>query len=115
MREIEKKGIKEWLAELDKVPEGGKNSDLWCYVYKLASQPRRKRVAVNLSKLDKVARDGENIVVPGKVLGGGSISKGINVTAVEYSDGVEEKIRGAKGKLLTLQEMMKKEGIRVIG
>ena len=114
MRDIEKKSIKGWLEELDKAPEGGKNAGLWCYVYELASQPKRRRVAVNLSKLNRYAKDGENIIVPGKILGGGSITKGINVTAVEYSTGVEEKITKAKGKLLTLREMMKEESVRVM-
>jgi large subunit ribosomal protein L18e len=113
-RNIEKTGVMEWLDELSKVGKNEKNAKLWDYVYKLASRPKRRRIAVNLSKLQKHAQSGDNVIVPGKVLGGGKLSKELNITAVEYSHDAEEKIKKANGKILGLQEMRKKENVRII-
>ena len=111
---IEKNSLRDWLEELSKAKEGGKNSGLWKYAYRLAARPRRQRVIVNLDKIEKHAKPGENIIVPGKVLGTGELKKRLNIAAVEYSGGAEEKVRKAGGKVLGLQEMMKQESVRII-
>lgn len=112
--DIEKNSIRSWLTELSRVQHKDKNSKLWHYIYSLASKPRRRRVAVNLSKLQKYSAAGENIVVPGKVLGSGSIDKSINITAVEYSSDALAKLKKAKCTVVALPEMMKKEGVKII-
>ncbi len=113
-RDIEKNSVRIWLTELGKAQQTGKNSGIWRYIYNLASKPRRKRIAVNMSKLQKYAAAGENIVVPGKLLGTGSLDKSINITAVEYSSGALAKLRKAKCTVVALPEMMKKESVKII-
>ncbi len=111
---IEKNAIRNWLSELSKVKPGAKNAGLWQYVYELTAKPRRQRIVVNLTKIEKHANDGDNVIVPGKVLGAGNLKKSLNITAVEYSNDAESKIKKAGGKVLGLEEMMKKEGVRII-
>ena len=113
-REVEKSSTGRWIEELSRAGPDGKNAGLWKYVHSLASRPRRSRIKVNLSDLYRFGKEGENIIVPGKVLGGGAIRKGLNIAAVEYSAGAREKIIGANGKVLGLEEMMKRDGVRVI-
>ncbi len=42
-------------------------------------KPKRRRVAVNLSRIDRHAAEGEVVAVPGKVLAAGSLSKPLKV------------------------------------
>jgi large subunit ribosomal protein L18e len=70
-------------------------------------------------KINKFARDGELIVVPGKVLSVGEIKKQVEVAAVNFSDEARKKIILAKGRTLTMRELLKEnpEGkkVRILG
>ena len=72
----------------------------------------------NLSKLERYAQDGETIVVPGKVLAAGNISKKITVAAYDFSDAAAKAIVAAGGKTLTLEELAesnpKGTGVRIM-
>ncbi len=114
MNQIEKNSINRWLVELSKVQSKDRNAKLWHYVYALAVKPRRKRISINLSKLERYANAGENIVVPGKVLGSGTINKNISIAAIEYSKDASDKLKKAKCSMLAISEMVKKESIRII-
>ena len=52
---------------------------------KLSEVPARSRKTVNLYKINKYSEEGDNIIVPGKVLGEGQMDHKINITAMEYS------------------------------
>ncbi len=111
---VEKNAIRQWREELSGSKQEQKNAGLWQYAYKIASRPRRQRVIVNLGKIEKIAKAGENIIIPGKVLGVGNLSKSLNITAMEYSDDAAEKVVKAGGRMLGLKEMMKQESVRII-
>jgi large subunit ribosomal protein L18e len=113
-REIEKTAIRSWLVELSKVHPNDKNAKLWHYVYNLAIRPKRQRVAVNLTKIQKHANAGDTIVVPGKLLGAGSINKSINIAAIEYSKDAVQKLKKANCTILGINELIKKENVRII-
>lgn len=114
MKIIEKPSINRWLDALGSVKAGDKNSKLWKYVYWLASKPRRTRVSVNLAKIDKYSAVSENVVVPGKVLGVGSVSKSLNIAAIEYSKDSIRKLKEAKCNVVEISDMMKKENVKII-
>ncbi|MBN2335560.1 50S ribosomal protein L18e [Candidatus Bathyarchaeota archaeon] len=67
---------------------------------------KRRRVAVNLSRIDRHTSEGEVVAVPGKVLAAGSLSKPLKVAAFQFSEGALEKIRLAKGEAMTLTELL---------
>ena len=114
--EIENTKISKWIELLSKSKskENAKNKKLLEYLKFLASKPKRQRVSVNLYKLDKYSKENEAIVVPGKVLGTGEISKSINITAIDFSSGALEKLKGSKCKVVGLDEMISKGGARII-
>jgi large subunit ribosomal protein L18e len=114
MRDIESTDIKRWLAGVASASKGEKNKKLMAYVYELASKPKRRRISVNLDKLSKIANEGENIIVPGKVLGAGRMNKKINISAVRYSKDAIEKLKQSKCNIVSIEEMAKKDGVRVI-
>lgn len=50
---------------------------------------------VNLSKLERYASEGDVIVVPGKVLGSGALSKKVTVAAYGFSESAKMKIEAS--------------------
>lgn len=80
---------------------------LWREIADHLSKSRRRRVAVNLSRLNRHTRARETAVVPGKVLGAGKVDHPINVAAFAFSQQARSKISKAKGKCLSIDQLMK--------
>jgi large subunit ribosomal protein L18e len=100
--------------------EAKKNKvEIWRYMADRLSHSRSRRVAVNVSQLNRHTKRGETVAVPGKVLGAGKIDHPVNVAAFAFSDQARTKILGAKGKCLSILDLMKRnpEGanVKVIG
>lgn len=91
---------------------------IWRRVAELLARPRRKRVEVNVSELDSYANDQEVLLVPGKVLGNGTVGKKFTVAAYSFSEGARRIIHDAGGKMLTIPELKEAngtgKGIRII-
>ncbi|HUV54455.1 MAG TPA: 50S ribosomal protein L18e [Candidatus Krumholzibacteriaceae bacterium] len=79
---------------------------IWRALAEELDKPKRRRVAVNLSRIDRHAEEGEVVAVPGKVLAAGSLSKPLKVAAFQFSEGAMEKISMAKGEAMTLTELL---------
>lgn len=84
----------------------------------LLSRSSRRRVAVNLSKISRYAGDGEIVVVPGKVLGSGTLTKKVTIAALSFSLTALEKIKSSGGRALTIRDLLKENpsgrGVRII-
>ena len=68
---------------------------------------RSRRATVNVSKINRHTSDGETVVVPGKVLGSGSLSHRVSVAALSFSKSAMEKIEGSGGRCLTIIDLLK--------
>ena len=66
--------------------------NLWRRIALDLEKPTRQRRVVNLSSLSRFTKENEIIVVPGKVLGAGSLNHKITISAFSFSDGAKEKI-----------------------
>jgi large subunit ribosomal protein L18e len=66
---------------------------------------------VNLSRLSRYTKEGDFVVVPGKVLGGGDLSHKLTVAALKFSGSSEKKIKDLDGKCMSMTDLMK-EGIQ---
>jgi len=97
---------KEVLAELQ-----GLEANWAKAVAKTLSGSRRNRPQVNLSSINRSAKD-ETIVVPGKVLGSGSFDKKITVAALEFSDSARTNIN-KNGKAVSISELIKSKPKKV--
>jgi large subunit ribosomal protein L18e len=100
--------------------ESQKNkAEIWRHIADSLSHSRSRRIAVNVSRLNRYTEEGETVAVPGKVLGAGKIDHPINVAAFAFSDQARTKILGAKGKCLSIQDLMdnnrKGANVKVIG
>lgn len=92
---------------------------IWRKAADKLAKPKRNRINVNISKLDRNTQENEEILVPGKVLGSGSIKHSLKVAALDFSDQARQKIVNVKGKCFTIEQFMKTnpEGkkVRIIG
>lgn len=104
MRNIENKRLLHLLNKLRKAKK-----PFWKRVKELLEKPRRKRVAVNISKIDQYSKEGETIIVPGKVLGSGRISKPLRIVAFSFSESAQRLIKEAGGETAYIEEIVDKE------
>jgi len=95
------------------------NAAVWRKTAEILAKPRRKRVAVNLSRINRYTQKSDIVVVPGKVLGNGVIDHPIIVAAFDFSEKAKEKILAVKGKCLSIVDLAKKypkgSNVKVIG
>ena len=104
------------IEELKKKSLDG--AKLWKRLAKDLGKPTRQRRIVNIYKINKFAREGETVVVPGKVLNLGELDKKINVAAFSFSDKAREKINKV-AQTMSINELIAKnpEGkkVRILG
>jgi large subunit ribosomal protein L18e len=106
--QIEKQLEKKTNPELVKTIIAAKKKKNWLEIASMLSSPRAKRINMNLSKINDEAKEGEIVVIAGKVLSQGDLDKKIKVVALSFSAMAKEKITKAKGEALTILEEIKK-------
>ena len=91
---------------------------LWRRIATDLNKPSRQRRSVNVYRIDQTAREGETVIVPGKVLSSGELTKPLDVAALSFSESAFKKIN-AKGKALTISELLEKNPkgskVRIVG
>ena len=105
---IEKQLEKKTNPELVKTIIEAKKKKNWLEVAAMLSSPRANRINMNLDKINDEAKEGEIVVIAGKVLSQGELNKKIKVVALSFSEMAKEKIAKAKGEALTISEEIKK-------
>jgi large subunit ribosomal protein L18e len=95
------------------------NAQIWRDIAERLTKPSRKRIAVNLSRLNRYTEKNDVVAVPGKVLGAGKINHPITVAAFAFSEKAKQKIKAARGKCLSYFELIKKNSkgsnVKIIG
>lgn len=96
------------ISLIDELLEGKakNNAPIWKDVAKRLANSRRNHAEINISKIQKHSDEEEVIMVPGKVLGGGELSKTVNVAAMDFSETARRKIESSGGKCLTIRELI---------
>ena len=82
---------------------------IWRALAEDLDKSKRRRVAVNLSQIDRYTEENDVVAVPGKVLAAGSLSKPLKIAAYAFSEGALEKIRFAKSEAMTLDELVESD------
>ena len=92
---------------------------IWKRVAEDLEKPARQRRIINLYKINKNTKDKDTVIVPGKVLSVGELSKKVDVAALMFSTEARKKIEESKGKVMTIAELLKSnpEGkkVRILG
>ncbi len=92
---------------------------VWKRVAEMLEKPSRQRRTLNIRDIDKNAKKGDTIIVPGKVLSEGLPSKKFSVSAWQFSSLAEEKLKKANCDVLSIHEIIKKnpdgKKVRIFG
>ncbi len=83
-----------------------KNAAIWgrCAFY--LRKPSRQRAEINLNRLNRVSKEGDVLLVPGKVLGIGKISKKIKVAALRFSESASQKLKTAGVEMTGIEQLL---------
>ncbi len=92
---------------------------LWQRVASDLERSTRQRRVVNLSRISRFSEENDVVVIPGKVLGAGSLGHKVTVSAFQFSSGAKEKIEQAGGVVIPLLDLSKSapkgKAIKIIG
>jgi large subunit ribosomal protein L18e len=96
-----------------------RDSAFWARIVKDLTKPARQRRTVNVYKINKYAKEGETIVVPGKVLSLGNVDRAITVAALNFSQEAAQKISQKGGKVITIKQLFEQnpdaKKVRILG
>lgn len=99
--------------------ENGRKAPLWSRIADDLERPTRQRREVNLSSIGRNTNANEVVIVPGKVLGSGALPHAVTVAAWSFSEGARKRIADAKGKCLSINELLKShpdgKNVRILG
>ncbi len=93
------------------------NAPIWRDVAEKLWKPRRQRIVVNLSTINRFTEEGDTVIVPGKVLGSGELDHGVVVAAWRFSRKALKEIK-KRGEALTIDDLLEKnpqgKGVKII-
>ena len=79
---------------------------IWRDIAKRLEKPTKARIAVNLSRIDRYANANDTVLVPGKLLAAGAITKPVKIAAYGFSASAMEKIQAAGGECLSIESLV---------
>lgn len=92
---------------------------IWRYLEEEILRARSIRREVNISRLASVTKNGETVVVPGKVLGSGEMDHKLTVYAFSFSERARKNITDVGGTIIGLVDLIGSypdgKGVRIIG
>lgn len=110
----EKSSTKEWLTLTAEASRGSHYAALYKRVNRILQVPSRSMGEVSLFRLNSATKEGDNVIVPKKVLASGKIDHKFSIAALEYSTGALKELKDAGCTVVSLKEMIGKNRISVI-
>ena len=90
----------------------------WIKLAKLISQSTRRHSSVNLTDIDKQVSIGDTVLIPGKVLSVGEITKKIRICSFGISKEALERLTKTRSEWINILDEIKKnpkaEGLKII-
>ncbi|HUK85197.1 MAG TPA: 50S ribosomal protein L18e [Candidatus Acidoferrum sp.] len=96
------------LISLLKKESREKQAGIWLDIAEYLSKTRSQRISVNIGTVNRNTKRSDVVVVPGKLLGSGSIDHAVTVAAFGASQKAKDKLVAAKAKYLSILELMEK-------
>ena len=120
-KQISRKSNSELVKTIDELRKASRENDapIWKSIAKKLEGPSRNWPVVNISKLEYNLSKNGKAVIPGKMMGSGTLSKKVTVSAYSFTKSAVEKIEGAGGKCMSYNDFIKKnptgKDVMVIG
>lgn len=100
-------GLRHAVAMLERAGRKQK-LPVWKEASQLLAGPASLKVEVNVGRISRIVQDGAKVLVPGKVLGSGSVEKKFAVGAFSFSASAKQKIESSGGSALSIEEFLKR-------
>lgn len=97
-------GLRVLIQELKK-KSWENEAPIWRDIAKRLEKPTKARIVVNLSRIDRYANEGDTVIVPGKLLASGAITKKVTIAAYNFSAAAVEKIIAAGGECVSIESL----------
>ncbi|MCH8329219.1 MAG: 50S ribosomal protein L18e, partial [Nanoarchaeota archaeon] len=91
--------LQELIGELKK-RSNEQSVNLWKRVALDLEKPTRQRRVINLSRISRYTKENETIIVPGKVLGSGTLNQKLTISAYQFSEQAKDKIEKVGAKIV---------------
>jgi large subunit ribosomal protein L18e len=105
------------IIELTKAAKTHK-APVWRAAAERLARPRHQVFPLNVGHLERLAAAKETILVPGKLLAEGNLTKPLTIGAVAYSSEARSKVHAAGGTALSISELVKShpdgKGVRLL-
>ena len=92
---------------------------IWSKIAKNVLKSNSNKKTINLKKIDKLADDGNAVVISGKILGTGNLSHKVLVSSFSISNSAAKKIKESGGEILQFSDMIDRfptgKGVKIIG
>ena len=104
--------------ELAETIQFANKSPPWKELAQILSRSTKKYSSINLWDIEKQTSAGDTIIIPGKVLSSGEVTKKLRICALSISEKAKEKLKASKSEFVTIKEEIiknpKAEGIKII-
>jgi large subunit ribosomal protein L18e len=104
-KQLKKKNSPELVETVVQAKKTGE--EFWIKIAGTLCSSSRKRTRINLEKINREIKEGEKILVPGKILSNGNLEKKITIIALNYSKEAIEKIKKSKSEMKYIIEEIK--------
>ena len=115
---LKKQGSRKTNSVLSETLKEAIKYEEWIKVAGMLSGPTRRYKSINLDEIDQRTTTGDRVVIVGKVLGKGELSKKVRICALSFSAKVKERIKNSKSEIVSIIEEIKKnpkaEGIKIL-
>ena len=105
-----RKSNSDLINTISVLKEASRKNDapIWKSIAKKLEGPNRNWPIVNISKIEyNISKNGK-VVIPGKILGSGTLSKKVTVSAYSFTKTAIQKIEKAGGKCMIFNDFIKK-------
>lgn len=115
---IRKRTKKKTNSSLVRTINLARKHSAWQHIAQQLSGSTRRHSSVNLSDIDRETKEGDTVIIIGKVLGSGVLSKKVRVCALGYSESAREKLKKSKAEIVKLDDEIQKNtkatGVKVL-
>jgi len=94
------------IVELRRAARAQK-APIWATVADRLERPRHQVLPVNVGHLDRLTEADDTVLVPGKLLAEGKLSKKLTVAAFAFSKDARSKIHAAGGVAISVHDLLK--------
>ncbi len=92
---------------------------IWRALKEELAGSRANRREINVRRLAEITKGDEVVIVPGKVLGTGSLGHKLTICAFSISETAAKKVIESGGRVVTFDDLIKRhpngKGVRIIG